>query len=248
MPRALLIEDESTARADLRRKLAVHPEVEIVGEAATVRAGRSLLATANYELVFLDVQLIGGDAFELIGEVKPGARVIFATAFDAFAVRAFEINALDYLLKPVAPLRLAQALQRFHVANDDAPAVDEAGSGKLRLDDTVYLRSGGVARFVAVGLISLISAQDNYSEVRLVDGGKIFLRKSLKAWEACLPESHFMRVHRTQIVNLAKVSSYTRDADEHTLLVVEGVPEEVSASRERWTELRARLRELRPEP
>lgn len=248
MPRALLIEDESTARADLRRKLAKHPEVEIVGEAATVREARRLLEGADYDLVFLDVQLIGGDAFALIGDVKPGARVIFATAFDGFAVRAFEINALDYLLKPVTPLRLAQALQRFHIAVDDAPAVVEAGSGKLRLDDTVYLRSGGVARFVSVGVISVISAQDNYSEVRFIDGGKVFLRKSLKAWEACLPESHFMRVHRTLIVNLARVSGYTRDADEHTFLTVEGLREEVPASRERWTELRARLRVLRPEP
>ena len=133
MPRALLIEDESTARVDLRRKLAVHPEVEIVGEAATVRAGRSLLATANYELVFLDVQLIGGDAFELIGDVKPGARVIFATAFDAFAVRAFEINALDYLLKPVAPLRLAQALYTVAMLRcDDGRRSPEHGQAACR--------------------------------------------------------------------------------------------------------------------
>jgi two-component system LytT family response regulator len=246
---ALLIDDETTARADLRNKLEAHPEVKIVAEASTVGGARTLLARTDYDLVFLDIHLIGGNAFDLVAEVKAGARIIFVTAYDSYALRAFEINALDYLLKPVAAARLEQALHRCPMASDDAPEVDEVGTGgKLRLDDTVFLRSGGTARFVSVDTISAISAQDNYSEVRLTDGGKVFLRKSLKAWEACLPESHFMRVHRTQIVNLAQIVSYSRDQDEHTRLEVQGLTEEVSASRERWSELRLRLQGLRRRP
>lgn len=249
MPRALIIEDETTARVDLRAKLAAHPDVSIVAEAATVRSARALLARLDYDLVFLDIHLVGGNAFDLVPAVRAGARIIFVTAYDSYALRAFEINALDYLLKPVAPERLAEALRRLSTAPAIGDNVAEIPSGSaLRLADTVFLRAGLGARFAPVADISHIAARDNYSEVRLADGAKVFLRKSLKAWEDVLPASHFMRVHRTQIVNLAHVTRYERDGDEHTLLYVAGVPESVPASRDRWNELRERLGAMRRAP
>lgn len=247
MMRALLIDDEITARADLRAKLAAHPELMIVAEAATLRDARTLLRRTDYELVFLDIQLVGGNSFELVPDVRPGARIIFVTAYDAYALRAFEINALDYLLKPVVPARLTDALRRLTPIPLSAEAESPAGPA-LRIDDTVYLRSGLRARFTPVADISVIAACDNYSELRLVDGSKIFLRKSLKAWEDTLPATHFMRVHRTQIVNLARVTRYQRDGDEHTLLYVEGAAEPVPASRYRWSDLRDRLSAIRVSP
>jgi two-component system LytT family response regulator len=253
LQRALLIDDEAAARADLRAKLTVHPEVTIVGEAATVHSARELLTQSDYDLVFLDIQLIGGNSFELVPDVRPSARIVFATAYDTYALRAFEINALDYLLKPVAPVRLAEALRRLASASAAGDTAEETANEThpgpaLRLDDTVYLRSGLRARFVAVTDISVITAHDNYSDVHLGDGSKIFLRKSLKTWEDTLPATHFMRVHRTQIVNLARVTQYQRDGDEHTLLFVAGAAEPVSASRSRWPDLRERLSALRPAP
>ncbi|MFI5356330.1 MAG: LytR/AlgR family response regulator transcription factor [Opitutales bacterium] len=245
MIRALIIEDEATARVDLRTKLAAHPEIVIVAEAATLRSARALLARPDYDLVFLDIQLIGGTAFDLVPDVRPGARLIFVTAFDSFAVRAFEINALDYLLKPVEAPRLAAALRRLGTAPGSSPPDDRPGPA-LKPDDTLCLRTGLRARFVAVADISVIAACDNYTDVHLADGAKIFLRKSLKVWEDTLPATQFMRVHRTQIVNLARVTRYQRDSDEHTLLYVEGVAEPVPASRYRWSELRERLSAIRP--
>ena len=148
MLHALIIEDEATARADLRAKLAAHPAVTILAEAATLRSARALLARTDYDLVFLDVQLIGGNSFDLVPDVRPEARIIFATAYDAFALRAFEVNALDYLLKPVVPARLAAALRRLAAA--PAPAGEAAAElpagPALRLADTVYLRNGGMLR------------------------------------------------------------------------------------------------------
>lgn len=240
MPQALIIEDETTARADLRSKLAAHPEVVITGEAATVRSARTLLGRTDYDLVFLDIQLVGGSAFDLVPDVRPGARIIFVTAYDAYALRAFEINAVDYLLKPVAPPRLAEALRR-HAAGPASASADLPPGPALRPDDTIYLRSGLRARFAPVADISVIAARDNYSEVQLADGAKIFLRKTLKAWEDTLPATHFMRVHRTQIVNLARVTRYQRDSDERTLLYVAGASEPIPASRYRWNDLRSRL-------
>ncbi len=245
MPQALLIDDETTARADLRAKLAAHPSITILAEAATVNQARALLAQGNYDLVFLDVQLIGGNAFDLVGDVRAPARIVFVTAHDHYAVRAFEINALDYLLKPVIPARLAEALRRVPGA---APDSEEPPVAALRLDDRLYLRSGPRARFSLVTEISLIVAQDNYSEVQLADGTKVLLRKSLKAWEETLPPTHFMRVHRTLIVNLARVTRYERNEEEQTWLHVEGTAQPLLASRYRWAELRERLQAMRREP
>jgi two-component system LytT family response regulator len=249
MHRALLIDDEAAVRGDLRIKLRAHPEVVVVGEAATVGEARTLLAGAAYDLVFLDIQLIGGTGFELVPQVQPGAKVVFVTAYDRFALRAFEVNALDYLLKPVRADRLAESLRRLPRNGDpagEAPAEPAAGP-PLRLDDIVHLRDGLRARFAPVAAIAVVSSADNYSEVRLADGSVVLVRKSLKAWEDVLPASHFMRVHRTQIVNLGQLVSYQRDGEEHTLLFIAGVPEPVPASRAHWRDLRERIRVLRPE-
>jgi two-component system LytT family response regulator len=248
MPLALLIDDEASARTDLRIKLAAHPEVTILAEAATLHSAGALLARTDYDLVFLDIQLIGGCAFDLVPAVRAGARIIFVTAYDTYAVRAFEINALDYLLKPVVPVRLAAALGRLAAAPANEALAEIPPSLSLRLDDTVYLRCGLRAQFATVADISVIAANDNYTDVHLADGSKVFLRKSLKAWEDTLPATHFMRVHRTQIVNLARVKSYERDRDEHTFLHLDGVTDPVTASRDRWGELKERLQALRRAP
>ncbi len=244
----LLIGDEATARADLRAKLDAFPAVKILAEAATVDEASVLLARTDYDVVFLDIQLIGGNAFDLVSQVSEYARIIFVTAYDAHALRAFEINALDFLLKPVTPERLALILS---LLSERGWANEPAGSKpgeipSLQLEDRLYLREGLRAQFALVREISLISARDNYSEVRLVHGGKSFLRKSLTSWEDALPASHFVRVHRTQIVNLAHVRRYERDREEHTLLEVEGVPESVTVSRRRWGEIHERLGRLHP--
>lgn len=246
--RALLIDDESAARADLRGKLAAHPAVQVVAESATARSARELLAREDYDLVFLDIQLIGGNAFDLTPSVREGAHIVFVTAHDHYAIRAFEINALDYLLKPVVPARLAATLARLARPRAGDAEVTDAPPVALQLDDEIYLRGGRHARFAPVADISVISAQDNYSEVWLADGARVLLRKSLAAWEAVLPAPQFMRVHRTLIVNLARVTRYERDADEHTRLFVEGAAEPVCPSRARWAELRERLATIRREP
>lgn len=250
MIRALLIEDELPAREDLRALLEPHPQVQIVGEAATVNTARALLHREAYDLVFFDIHLLGGSSFELVPDVQPGARIIFTTAYDAFALRAFEVNALDYLVKPISPPRLAAALARIAVpAARDEPAPDndnDDDARALRIDDTVYLRTGQRARFAAVADLSLISAEDNYSTVTLASGERVLLRKSLSAWESILPASYFARVHRTRIVNLAHVLRYERQGD-GALLFLKGVAEPVPASRRTWSEVRTRLAELHPQ-
>ncbi len=246
MIRALLIEDELPAREDLRALLAAHPQVQIVGEAATVDTGRALLTREAYDLVFFDIHLLGGSSFDLVPDVQPGVRIIFTTAYDAFALRAFEVNALDYLVKPIAAARLATALARIAAPETRPDPATAEASAPLRIDDTVYLRTGQRARFASVADISVISAEDNYSTVTLASGDRVLLRKSLSAWDAVLPASHFVRVHRTCIVNLAHLLRYERQGD-GALLFIKGAAEPVPASRRTWSDVRTRLAEFHPQ-
>ena len=135
MLRALLIDDETSARIDLREKLALHHEVAVVGEAATLAAARALLAGADYDLVFLDAQLSGGDSFQLAPFVRSGASIIIATAHARHAVRAFEHHAVDYLLKPIDAVRLAEALRRAAAARPS-----DSAEVALSPEDRAFLR------------------------------------------------------------------------------------------------------------
>ena len=236
MPKALLIDDEPPARAALRGLLRAHPEITLAGEAGTMVDAQTLLARDDYDLVFLDIQLRGGTGFELVPFVRPAARVIFVTAFDQHALRAFEVNAVDYLVKPVRPERLAESLRRFTGVEPAAPLA------ALRPDDLVHLKTGaGTTRFVALGAIALVRSCENYSEVLLADGTHYLVRQTMKAWEDRLPSTHFVRVHRESIVGLAHYRGANRLSDETTLLQLAGVPEPVRASFRYVAALRAGL-------
>ena len=234
--RTLLIDDEASARDDLRRVLAAHPHVTITGEAGRLAEAPALLGRADYDLVLLDIQLRGGSGFDLVPLVRPGARIIFVTAHDGYALRAFEVNALDYLLKPVEPARLAEALRRA------VAAPPEPSTTALRADDVVQVKTGpGAARFVRVTDIVLVTSQDNYSEVRLAGGEHFLVRQTLAAWEERLPAAHFMRVHRQALVSLARIEGYEHADEETTLLRIAGLAEPVRARRQHLPELQARL-------
>lgn len=243
MIRALIIDDEKTARTDLRAMLAAHPEIEVVGEAATVKNARALLADAEYTLVFLDIQIVGGSGFDLVPAVRPGAHIIFVTAHNEYAVRAFEINALDYLLKPVRAERLAKSLARLGAAasTPDREAPPPPVGLTVRTDDILQLVSGSSTRFVAVAELSAIEAEENYSLVHLADGTSVLVRRTLKAWEDLLPTAVFARVHRTAIVNLTRLTGYRRDAQKAITLQVQGLAKELPISRLIWPDLKVRL-------
>lgn len=239
--KAVIIDDEAPARAALRGLLRSHPEIILAGEADTMELAARRLGVADYDIVFLDVQLRGGTGFDLLPLVRPEARVVFVTAFDQFAARAFEVNAIDYLIKPVRPERLADAIRRLGGPPPDS--VNPFPSARtLVLDDLVYLKTGnGTSRFVALADIAAIVSNENYSETQLGDGTRLFVRRTMKAWEDALPATHFVRVHRTTIVNLARYRGSDRQSYETTLLHLDGLAEPVKASFRYLPELRERL-------
>jgi two-component system LytT family response regulator len=201
--KALLVDDERLARNELRRLLAAFPHIKIVGEASTAEQARELIGATQPELVFLDVQMPGETGLELLESLEPPVpRVIFTTAYDEFAVKAFELNALDYLLKPVDPARLITALARLEERPAGAPA--SAPTGRLANEDKVFVREGERCWFVEVKTIRLLESEGNYTRVHFADVQPQLFR-SLNAMEERLDPKFFFRANRRQIINLAWV-------------------------------------------
>lgn len=200
---ALIVDDERLARKELRSLLAAHPEVSVVGEADSVASALAFIEAERPDLVFLDIQLAGETGFDLLERIGAADfRTIFVTAFDAYALRAFEVNALDYLLKPVNPERLKKALDKL-LAGDTS--VQATTLRPLAIDDRLYLELGGRSVFLKVGRVTHVTAAGDYSEVFTAEGEKLLVEKPLREWEARLPEKFFSRIHRNCIVNLEYV-------------------------------------------
>lgn len=203
--KALLIDDERLARNELRRLLAAHADIEIVGEAKDVEDALQKIGELKPELVFLDVQMPGADGFSLLEQLEPPApAVIFTTAYDEFAVKAFEFNALDYLMKPVDPNRLVAALEKLRTRGAAGPDGEPAPQHRLTPEDKVFVREGDRCWFVPVKNIRLLESEGNYTRVHF-DDSKPQLFRSLTAMEERLDAKHFFRANRKQVINLAWV-------------------------------------------
>ncbi|MDQ4120581.1 MAG: LytTR family DNA-binding domain-containing protein [Acidobacteriota bacterium] len=197
--KALIVDDERLARKELRSLLEDFSEVEIVGEADSVRTALDLIESKQPSIVFLDIQLTNETGFDLLEQVESADfKTVFVTAFDAYAIRAFEVNALDYLLKPVNPERLKKAIEK--IVQDEKPAASNLRP--LEFDDRLLLETGRGSVFLKINCISHILAAGDYSEVFTVEGKKFLVEKPLREWEQRLPEKHFVRIHRNSIINL----------------------------------------------
>ena len=206
--KALLIDDERLARNELRRMLVVHPDIEIVGEAVDVEDAVGKIAALKPDLLFLDIQMPGADGFSLLEQLEPPLpAVIFTTAYDEFAVKAFEFNALDYLLKPVDPNRFVAALEKLrgHRSTADVEGGVQS-SHRLTLEDKVFVRESDRCWFVPVKNIRLLESEGNYTRVHF-DDCKPQLFRSLTAMEERLDPRHFLRANRKQVINLAWVDA-----------------------------------------
>jgi two-component system LytT family response regulator len=204
--KALLIDDERLARSELRRLLAAFADIEIVGEAANAKQAREQLAALKPGLIFLDVQMPGETGMQLLESLEPPIpHVIFTTAYDEFAVKAFELNALDYLLKPVDPARLAAAIERLREkvnGADETSAPRPVSRDRLDAGDKVFVREGDHCWFVEVKAIRLLESEGNYTRVHF-DHAQPQLFRSLNAMEERLDPKYFFRANRRQIINLS---------------------------------------------
>jgi two-component system LytT family response regulator len=196
--KAIIVDDERLARRELRSMLDPYPEIEISGEADSVGKALELISKVGPDVVFLDIQMPGETGFELLEKSAAAFKTIFVTAFDAHAIRAFEVNALDYLLKPINPERLSRAIRRLN-AQVDAPA---SPLKKLEYEDRLFIDTGERSTFLKLSDIKCICGAGDYTEVYTADGKRTLVLKPLKEWEERLPEKYFSRIHRSTIINL----------------------------------------------
>ena len=240
--RVFIVDDERPARVALRSALDDLGRVAVAGEAGGVDAAAEQICASEPDVVLLDVQMRGETGFDLLDRLNAPVQVIFVTAYDEHAVRAFKVNALDYLLKPVDPDRLAEALRRARDTDIALPEARETPeSDAFRYDDLFFYEDGRRPRFIRIRDIVWIEAAGNYTKLHLAGGDTALTATTLSDWTDRLPEAHFARIHRSTLVNVDRVTRVDRSAGRTYEVYVEGRTASLSMSRRRAHRLKARL-------
>jgi two-component system LytT family response regulator len=264
--RVILVDDERLMRQHLRGHLGNHPEIEIVGEADSVTAAWKLISEVHPEVVFLDVQMGPEEGFALmplLEDLEAPPAVVFVTAYDQFAIRAFDANALDYLTKPIIPERLKRTLEKIHrdrminrlisassitagtvnpsTTPDDAVRNDER---KLGPEDLVMLSEKPSLRMIRTREIRAVEAQGNYSLFYL-DGDKtVLMTKVLYYWEEMLPEELFLRAHRSLLVNVELITGIEKMSRDDYQVFFKDLSKPISVSRLTMQRIREKVPKL----
>jgi len=203
MLKVVLIDDERLARSELKRLLQEFPDVEVIGEAANATEGLEKIETLNPDVVFLDIQMPGKTGFDMLTQLDKAPHIIFVTAYDEYALKAFEVNALDYLMKPVEPKRLAEALLKVR-QKDEEELLSYNNRGLLGEHDQVFVKDGERCWFVKLSDVRLFESVGNYAKV-FFGTNKPLILKSLNALEERLDEKVFFRANRKHIINLRMI-------------------------------------------
>jgi two-component system LytT family response regulator len=209
--KALIIEDSELARRDLRAMLAEHPAIEIIGEASHPDEAEILINKTQPDLLFLDIHMPGRSGFELLECINQHIKVVFTTAYMDLAIRSFEYNTVDYLVKPISPKKLARAVRRLRCDESDDNTLGNEEK-ILSINESIFARDGDDCYLIPLSNIERFDSHGNYSRIYFFDEQSqsqqsIFLYKSLTRIEARLPNKHFFRNNRQQIINVSKVCS-----------------------------------------
>lgn len=207
--KALIIDDERIARQELRRLLAAHAEIEIAGEARTGKEALEMIGRFAPDVLFLDVRMPGMSGFELLEQLEDVPQVIFTTAYDEYALKAFEVSALDYLVKPVVPARLAAAVAKLR---------PRAGQPRL---EQVFVKDNERCWLVPISDIFLLESEGNYTRVHFA-AERPLVPRSLAALQARLDPAIFFRAGRRCIVNLKWVERVEPGVDGNLVAVLRG--------------------------
>ncbi len=236
---AIIVEDLESSRDHLRHLLSRRHDIQILGEAASVSEAVSLCDDLHPNLIFLDVDLGGESGFSLLEKLNPLPAVIFTTGYSEHALRAFTVNAVDYLLKPIDARQLSDAIERiYHV-----PARTQ--KTPYRPDDPILLEWDKQGRMIFVANIAGVEADDNYTTVLVTDGTHHFIRKPISQWEKILPMELFCCPHRSLIVNLKAIRHLTKTPNDKMTFRLEGHQKEFELGRRTMGKLRKALRHVR---
>ncbi len=237
--KTIIVDDSRAIREELKYLLAEYSEIIVIGTAANITQAIRLIEERRPDVIFLDIQLQNETGFDLLEKINVEAKIIFVTAYDQYAIRAFEINALDYLLKPIQKDRLSKTIARL--INNEVLSYDEKPQGKVTYDDVIYLVINRSLKFIKVSLIKSIFSEGKYSYVIYKESKKFLASKTLLEWEKILPEKYFVRIHRSAIVNFEHVVKVEKCKNNTQNIYVEGIEEPFKMSRRYAAKLKAFL-------
>lgn len=195
---SIIVEDSRLARQELKNLLEKHPEIQVVGEAAHAEEARQLIESQEPDLLFLDIQLPGKNGFELLEMLETSPMVVFTTAFDEYAVKSFEYNTLDYLLKPIRPERLSATIERVLDRWKNEPKVNR---NTMHAQSQVFVRDGDACWLVQLKEVRLLEVVGNYTRLYF-ENHRPLIQRSLNQLEARLDPELFFRANRQQMINL----------------------------------------------
>ncbi len=198
--KAVIVEDSRLARNELKELIKKHPEIELIGEAENVDAGFELIQSSHPDLLFLDINMPEKDGFELLEMLDEVPMTIFTTAFDEYAIKSFEYNALDYLLKPINEKRFGLAIEKVKGNLERKEGESNSISERLTGNSQIFIKDGEKCWLIKIGNISHLEIVGNYTRV-FFDDQRPMLYKSLNQVEEKLPEKYFFRANRQQIIN-----------------------------------------------
>jgi len=225
--KVLVVDDERLARKDIISMLNELPNIDIIGEAEDVPSALKAIQELNPDIVFLDIQMPGQTGFDLVEQVDFKGKIIFVTAYDEYALRAFEINALDYLMKPVTPKRLKKSIDRIQYETIDKPKTFTP----LKYTDRLFTTIGNKMQFLKIESIVLITSDGDYTHVYTHNNKKGLVTKTMKEWEERLPEKYFCRIHRNSIINIEYIDEVEKWFNYSFRVKLKGIEEPVVISR-----------------
>ena len=236
--KAIIIDDERLARTELKKLLQEFPEVEIIDEAANAEEGIAKIENLQPDLIFLDIQMPGKTGFDMLSQLERSPQVIFTTAYDEFALKAFEVNALDYLLKPVEPKRLADAIHKLQLTEQRETKAEgeNFNNSMLSENEQVFVKDGERCWFVKLSDIRLFESVGNYAKV-FFGPNKPLILKSLNALEERLDEKIFFRANRKHIVNMLMIDKIEHYFNGGLLLELKG-GEKIEVSRRQTVKIK----------
>ena len=226
--RCYIVDDEDLARFTLTKKLLNFPDIEIVGEADCIRDAKKQISELDPDLLFLDIQLSEGTGFDLLRQIRFNGKIIFVTAYDEYAIRAFEVNAVDYLLKPISDRRLNNAIARVKegIQSDSGEEITP-----FKYDDRILVSIGNSMYFLKLASVVTLTAARNYTIIKDKDGNEYIVSKTMAEWEQRLPEECFCRISRNMIVNFDFIDKSEKWTDNTALIYIKGYDEAFKLSK-----------------
>lgn len=235
--RAIIVDDERLAIRGIEILLQDFKNIQVVGNADCIDKAVLLIEQEKPDLVFLDIQLQGESGFDLFDRVSADFKVVFVTAYDEYAIRAFEVNVLDYLLKPVSRKRLKVTIDRV-IESSKKPLTP---TQHLKYDDVAIINTGDTIKFIKLNEIICIHAENDYSNVSIVNKKDELILRTLKEWETILPEKYFIRIHRSTIINIEYIEEVERTTSNRFLIYLHHKSSPVCMSQRFSTHLKKKI-------